>query len=206
MPRTAGKRLGMGSVLSCVAMALPVAAGGYIIYQKQQSLPVVETQAAPQEPQQPERVAVAPRYADEEALERKRLREEELQRERNASRRAAEQAAADDAAAKASKKRVITLGPSANPEQWRTTNGPDQSPPPPQSGMAQAAPPEERTGPKIYQALGDGRDGRARDDDELREKGYRQGPAVGEKPLLPFSGGSSYGSTTTRSRSSGSIR
>jgi hypothetical protein len=150
-------------------------------------------------------VPVAPSFADDEALERKRQREEEMRREREASRRAAEQAAADDAAARVLKKRVITLGPSANPEQWRTTNGPDSPPAPPPSRTAQATAPEAPSGPKIYQSRQDGPDAKARNDAELRQKGYPTAPAVGEKPLLPFNG-TDYGSTSTRSTSSGSRR
>src|SRR5215217_8825338 len=114
----AGKGFGWGSILGCAVMAVPVAAGGYLVYQKQQSLTnsaATEALAVAPAEAEPTTVAVAPSYADPETLKRKQEADEQLRRERAAATRPAEadqQAATPDLGRK-TKSKVLTLGPSA---------------------------------------------------------------------------------------------
>jgi hypothetical protein len=193
------KRFGWGSILGYLAMGVPVAGGGYFVYQKHRSMAdatVAETRAvAPAEPAEPTTVAVAPSFADPETLKRKQEADEQLRRERAAATRPAEadqQAATPDLGRK-TKSKVLTLGPSAVREVAPEPSYSDPTPSPQASA---------RTGAQVYQSEVDENDRRRREEGNLRQKGYRTEYAAPQRPLLPFNGSSSYGSSSSRSTSS----
>ena len=194
------KRFGWGSILGYLAMGVPVAGGGYFVYQKYRSMTetvAADTQViAPAEAAEPTTVAVAPSFADPETLKRKQEEDERLRRERAAATRPAEadqQAATPDLGRK-TKSKVLTLGPSAVRE---VAPEPSYSDPTPTSPQASAG-----TGQQVYQSEVDENDRRRREEGNLRQKGYRTEYTTPQRPLLPFNGSSSYGSTSTRSTTS----
>jgi hypothetical protein len=131
MPVEARKRFRLVSALTWLAVAAPVVAGGYIVYQKYRALSdggaIAATQARPQAP---ERVWIVANDDEQPMIQ-------------PARRPASDQDAAHPASAEVdppAKKRVINLGPSARPEQ--------------RAAPAAAVPtpaPQAATGPRIYQ-------------------------------------------------------
>ena len=201
MSAEAGKRKWLGSVLWCVATGVPVAIGGYLIYDKQKKLaddPPARAVAAQPEPEAPTTIAVAPSYADPEILRRKEEGETMRQREREMrlARERANLAEAAGQAGKTGKSRVITLGPSPEAARERELQyererlareyAERRAQPRPRY------PHEEPVGPKVYQHT------------ESWEE--RQRRHVSDAPLLPFSGSGrgSYESGNYRSTSGAS--
>jgi hypothetical protein len=128
MPVEARKRFRLVSVLTWLALAAPVVAGGYIVYQKHLALSDGGTRAAaPAKPQAPERVWIVADDDEQPMIQPAR---------RPAPDRGGAQPAGADVDPPA-KKRVISLGPSARPEQRAAPAAP-------------AAPPAQ-SGPRIYQ-------------------------------------------------------
>jgi hypothetical protein len=135
----ARKRLRLAPALTWVALAAPVVAGGYIVYQKHQALSVAAGTNAgtPTQPRAAERVYIVATDEPQPLL-------------RDPGRRSdpdpgAERPAAAEAGQPA-KKRVINLGPSPHPEQ-RSESMVAAAPPPPPAPATPAG-----SGPKFYQA------------------------------------------------------
>jgi hypothetical protein len=185
-------------------LAVPVAAAGYLIYQKSLSFAGEPESAAGAPVETAQVVAVAPSYADPEQLRRKQDLEALRQQEALARQKQLDEQAAA-ATQPTGKSRVITLGPSARREQPVYTP-PPEDPSPSYGRQASSA------GPKIYQSEEDFDERQAREDANLRQRGVRpyRPPPQPEAPLMPFSGSSSsvgtpnYSSSSRRSSSSGS--
>lgn len=130
----ARKRFRLASALTWLALAAPVVAGGYIVYQKHVALSDAGAPATARvRPQAPERVWIVANDDDEQPPIRPSRR---LDPDRSGAQPAG--AEIDQPA----KKRVINLGPSARPEQRAA---PAAATPPP----AAPAP----SGPRIYQLV-----------------------------------------------------
>jgi hypothetical protein len=129
------KRFRLVSALTWLALAAPVAAGGYIVYQKYVALADGGARAGAQaKPPAPERVWIVANDDDEQAPIRPSRRSD-------TSPGGAQAAGAD--VDQPLRKRVISLGPSARPEQR----------PAPVAALAPAPP--APSGPRFYQLVPD---------------------------------------------------
>jgi hypothetical protein len=131
----ARKRFRLVSALTWLALAAPVVAGGYIVYQKYLALSGAGARAAAQvRPQAPERVWIVANDDEQPWIQPGRRPDAD---------RSGAQPAANDVDQPA-KKRVISLGPSARPEQRAA----------PVTAAAAPAPPAP-SGPRFYQLVPD---------------------------------------------------
>jgi outer membrane biosynthesis protein TonB len=134
MSLEARKRFRLAPALTWLALAVPVAAGGYYVYQKYRALSDGGTRAAADtRPQAPERVWVVAGDEPHPLLRDPGRRQEGVG--------AVEIQPATPGADHSARKRVISLGPSPRPEPRAETQA---APPPP-------APPTS-SGPRFYEA------------------------------------------------------
>ena len=135
----ARKRFRLAPALTWLALAAPVVAGGYIVYQKYRALSDGGgTAAADARPKSPQRVWIVEPDEPQPLLRDPGKRQEivgdvEIQR-------------ADAPADKPARKHVISLGPSARPEKGAEAMVAAAPPPPP------APTPPSSSGPRFYQA------------------------------------------------------